>query len=92
MMNSRVYREQSAAGTGSDEEEHVKSGANLPCGPGPTPDEGSDHMVDAMHEVLAEIALGRQDCGRPHGGETARQMARDVLLRFNLRWPCRAPR
>jgi hypothetical protein len=38
-------------------------------------------------EVLGKIARGREDCGRPLGGETARQMARDVMIECGVRWP-----
>lgn len=38
-------------------------------------------------EVLGKIARGRTDCGRPIAAETARQMARDVMLECGVHWP-----
>ena len=38
-------------------------------------------------EVLRKIARGREDCGRPLAGETARQMAREVLDEQGFGWP-----
>lgn len=39
-----------------------------------------------MAVALSKIALGRTDCGRPLGGEDARQMARGVLIALGLDW------
>lgn len=51
-----------------------------------------DNIRDAIHghnrmrEVLAEIARGRPDNGRPLAAKTSRQMARSVLIELNLKW------
>jgi hypothetical protein len=37
--------------------------------------------------TLAKIARGRGDSGRPLAGETARQLARDVLIEQGITWP-----
>ncbi|GEM_PF-5703370 len=37
-------------------------------------------------EVINKIARGRETNGSPIGGETARQMARDVLLKSGREW------
>lgn len=41
---------------------------------------------ERMAVALCLIALGRVDCGRPLGGETARQIARDVLIEIGVDW------
>ncbi|HEY6030477.1 MAG TPA: hypothetical protein VIU44_07940 [Gaiellaceae bacterium] len=41
---------------------------------------------NAFAVILAKIARGRDDCGRPLGGEVSRQMARDVLVESGLDW------
>lgn len=40
-----------------------------------------DHLIaeDAAIYALKLIARGREDCGRPLGGETARRIARETL-------------
>ena len=40
----------------------------------------------ALRDMLKRIARGRQDNGRPLGGETARQMARDMLSAVKVAW------
>jgi hypothetical protein len=42
--------------------------------------------VVRMYKALSEIAVGRTDCGRPLGGETARQLARNTLIEIGLKW------
>ena len=39
-----------------------------------------------FEEVINQIARGRETNGSPIGGETARQMARDVLLKSGREW------
>lgn len=39
-----------------------------------------------MFSALREIARGRPDCGRPLGGEVARQIARRTLLGIGEDW------
>ncbi len=38
-------------------------------------------------EALGRIARGREDNGRPLSAETARQLARDVMLECGIHWP-----
>lgn len=38
-------------------------------------------------EVLGKIARGREDNGRPLAAETARQLARDVMVECEVHWP-----
>ena len=51
-----------------------------------------EHMSDcfktAVHfqKALAKIARGRQDNGRPLGGETAREIARKAMVDMNRSW------
>lgn len=48
---------------------------------------GFEQCLEVMSAVLGEIARGRKDNGRPLGGETARQMARECLDSLDLEWP-----
>ena len=41
---------------------------------------------EALAEALERIARGRTDNGRPLSAETARQIARDALLRVERDW------
>lgn len=43
-------------------------------------------QIDKYQDALAEIAKGRTDCGRPLGGEVARQLARKILTEQGLGW------
>lgn len=42
--------------------------------------------IDHLQDALYEIAHGRLDCGRPLGGETARQLARTTLTGLGCNW------
>lgn len=41
---------------------------------------------DVAIETLRSIARGRDDNGRPYGGETCRQMARETLVGIGETW------
>ena len=43
-------------------------------------------MLAAAIVVLCKIAHGRTDNGRPLAGETARQLARDMLVEHGVNW------
>lgn len=43
-------------------------------------------MRELYEDVLERIARGRTDCGRPLAAETARQLARRVLLSAGRSW------
>ena len=45
--------------------------------------------IEVLEAALGEIARGRNDCGRPLAAETARQLARDALIRLGAGWSAR---
>ena len=46
----------------------------------------STGMADTVLAALRRIARGRKDCGRPLGGEQARQIARAALVKIGEGW------
>jgi len=46
---------------------------------------------ETLLDALSRIAVGRTDCGRPLGGETARQIARIALIESGLKWQAPKP-
>lgn len=42
--------------------------------------------IEAYEKALALIAAGRTDCGRPLGGRTAQDIARDALFKAGVSW------
>ncbi len=47
---------------------------------------GEPRPTDPLRDTLIKIARGRDDCGRPYGGNAARDMARDVLYDLKIDW------